>query len=137
MKRNRRQRRAQTGAPMFQIKTTLDFGEEGIPLQRLGDVTNALRQQHQDLVSRVTYGFVPISFDRYVDLHRMSVICQSARVWPRSRRSQTATDKSQVRPSGLFVSRSERYSNNASRSRLPCTTRVISTSEFSTKYNTT
>ena len=73
MKRKKRKRRRQTaGAPMLQIKTTLDFGEEGIPLERFGEITKALKERHLDFVSKVTYGFVPISFDRYLDLHVQS-----------------------------------------------------------------
>jgi hypothetical protein len=37
-KKNRdRPRRQVAGRSMLQIKTTIDFGEDGIPLERLGD----------------------------------------------------------------------------------------------------
>ena len=70
MKRKKRNRRKRTaGATIVQIKTMLDFGEEGVPLERLGEITTALKERHLDFASRSTDGFVAISFDRYVDLH--------------------------------------------------------------------
>jgi hypothetical protein len=70
MKRKKTRRRQQTAGPrVLQIKTTLDFGGEGIPLERLGEIMMALRERHLDFASRSTDGFVAISFDRYVDLH--------------------------------------------------------------------
>lgn len=54
---------------MLQIKTTIDFGEDGIPLERLGEITKLLEGRDLGAVSKVRAGFVPIPFDRYVDLH--------------------------------------------------------------------
>lgn len=71
-KKKKRRRKKSASATMLQIKTTLDFGEEGIPLERLGEIANALKEQHVDTVSHATHGFVPIAFDRYVDLHVQS-----------------------------------------------------------------
>jgi hypothetical protein len=51
------------------MKTTVDFGEEGIPLERFDEVMQALREARQDLGSKASRGFVPISFDRYVSLY--------------------------------------------------------------------
>jgi hypothetical protein len=31
------------GRPMLQIKTSIDFGEDGIPLERLGEITSLLK----------------------------------------------------------------------------------------------
>lgn len=66
--RRRRHKRA-AGATGLQIKTTIDFGEEGVPLEKFGDVMRALKQRHLDVASKAANGFVPIPFDRYVDLH--------------------------------------------------------------------
>lgn len=71
-KKRKRRRKESASGTMLQIKTTLDFGEEGIPLERLGEIAKALKEQHLDTVSHVTHGFVPIAFDRYVDLHVQS-----------------------------------------------------------------
>jgi hypothetical protein len=57
---------------MLQIKTTIDFGEDGIVLERLGAITKLLKERHLGAMSKVTPGFVPIPFDRYVDLHVQS-----------------------------------------------------------------
>jgi hypothetical protein len=67
-KRNKPRKRA-AGRPMLQIKTTIDFGEDGIPLERLGEITKLLEGRDLGAVSKVRAGFVPIPFDRYVDLH--------------------------------------------------------------------
>lgn len=56
-------------APRLQIKTTIDFGEDGVPLDNLGDVMRALRERHLDILSKASHGFVPIPFDDYVNLH--------------------------------------------------------------------
>jgi hypothetical protein len=72
MKRKNKKRRKRTAATVLQVKTTLDFGEEGIPLERLGDVAKALKERHVNIVCKATHGFVPIAFDRYVDLHMQS-----------------------------------------------------------------
>ena len=40
----------------MQIKTTVNFGEQGIPLDQVGEVRKALEAQMQDLMSRVTRG---------------------------------------------------------------------------------
>jgi len=64
----RRHKRAVV-APRLQIKTTIDFGEEGVPLENFDAVVSALKRQHLDLVSKGVTGVVPIPFDRYVDLH--------------------------------------------------------------------
>ena len=70
MKRKRTRPRKQAASrPTLQIKTTIDFGEDGIPLERLGDVTKLLKERHLGALSAVKPGFVPISFDRYVELH--------------------------------------------------------------------
>jgi hypothetical protein len=70
--------------------------------------------------------------------YRLSVICQSARIWPRSRRSQIATDKRiDTRARAPNVRATKRYSSNsASRSRLPWTTRSTTTSLPSMRYST-
>ena len=57
---------------MFQVKTTIDFGEEGIPLERLGEITKLMKERHLGIMSAMKPGFVPIPFDRYVDLHVQS-----------------------------------------------------------------
>ena len=73
MKRKKNKSRKQaTGTPMLQIKTTIDFGEDGIPLERLGEITKLLKERHLAAMSKVKPGFVPIPFDRYVDLHVQS-----------------------------------------------------------------
>jgi hypothetical protein len=70
MKRKKTKPRKQAArTPMLQIKTTIDFGEDGIPLERLGEITKLLEGRHLDAVSEVQAGFVPIPFDRYVELH--------------------------------------------------------------------
>jgi hypothetical protein len=71
-KKGKRRRKEPASATVLQIKTTLDFGEEGIPLERLGEIARALKERHVDAVSHATRGFVPIAFDRYVDLHVQS-----------------------------------------------------------------
>jgi hypothetical protein len=47
-----------------QIKTTIDFGEDGIPLERLGEITKLLKERHLGTMSKGMPGFVPIPFDR-------------------------------------------------------------------------
>ena len=37
---------------MLQIKTTIDFGEDGIPLDRLGEITMLLKERHVGVTSR-------------------------------------------------------------------------------------
>ena len=70
MKRKRNKPRKQAaGRPMLQIKTTIDVGGDGIPLERLGEITKLLKERHLGTMSRVKPGFVPIPFDRYVDLN--------------------------------------------------------------------
>ena len=72
-KRKRQKPRQQvTGRPILQIKTTIDFGEDGIPLERLGEITKLLKERHLGAMSKVKPGFVPIPFDPYVDLHVQS-----------------------------------------------------------------
>ena len=70
-KRNKPRRRA-AGKPVLQIKTTIDFGEDGIPLERLGEITKLLKERDLGAMSKVKPGFVPIPFARYVDLHVQS-----------------------------------------------------------------
>ena len=73
MKRKKNKPRKQAARrPMLQIKTTIDFGENGIPLERLGEITKLLKGRHMGAVSKVQAGFVPIPFDRYGDLHVQS-----------------------------------------------------------------
>jgi hypothetical protein len=72
MTRKENKHRKQAGTRVLQIKTTIDFGEEGIPLQRLGEITKLLKERHLGAMSKVKHGFVPIPFDRYVDLHVQS-----------------------------------------------------------------
>ena len=55
--------------PTLHIKTTIDFGEDGIPLERLGEITKLQKERHLGTISKVKPGFVPVPFDRYVDLH--------------------------------------------------------------------
>jgi hypothetical protein len=70
MKGRKKKHRKQTaGTPTLQIRTTIDFGEDGIPLERLGEITKLLKERHVSAISQVEHGFVPIPFDRYVDLH--------------------------------------------------------------------
>jgi hypothetical protein len=45
---------------------------DGIPLERLGEITKLLKERHLGAMSKVEAGFVPIPFDRYVDLHVQS-----------------------------------------------------------------
>jgi hypothetical protein len=71
MKKNQPRKQA-ASRPMLQIKTTIDFGENGIPLERLGEITKLLKERHLGTMSQVNRGFVPIPFDRYVDLHLRS-----------------------------------------------------------------
>jgi hypothetical protein len=67
MKRKKNKHRKQAaGTRMLQIKTTIDFGEDGIPLERLGEIAKLVKERHLDAVE---HGFVPIPFHRYVDLH--------------------------------------------------------------------
>ena len=70
-KRNKPRRRA-AGRPVLQINTTIDFGEDGIPLERLGEITKLLKVRDLGTMSKVKPGFVPIPFTRYVDLHVQS-----------------------------------------------------------------
>src|SRR5262249_57963960 len=73
MKRKRNNTRRQAaGRPVLQIKTTIDFGEDGIPLERLGEITKLVKERDLGTMSKVKPGFVPIPFDRYVDLHVQS-----------------------------------------------------------------
>ena len=65
MKRNKHKPHNQAaGRPMLQIKTTIDFGEAGIPLEQLGEITKLLKERHLGAVSKVKSGLVPIPFDR-------------------------------------------------------------------------
>jgi hypothetical protein len=66
-KKNKPRQRA-AGRPMLQIKTTIDSGEDGVPLERLGEITKLLKER-RGAMPKVESGFVPIPFDRYVDLH--------------------------------------------------------------------
>lgn len=70
-KKNKPRKQA-AGRPMLQIKTTIDCGEDGIPLERLGEITNLLKARHLGAMSKVKPGFVAIRFDRYVELHVQS-----------------------------------------------------------------
>ena len=73
MKRKKNKPRTQVaGRPVLQIKTTIDCGEDGIPLEQLGDIVKLLKEGHLGTMSKVRPGFVPIPFDRYVDLHVQS-----------------------------------------------------------------
>ncbi len=56
MGKKRRRRKDTGGVPRLQIKTTVNFGEQGIPLDQVGEVRKALEAQMQDLMSRVTRG---------------------------------------------------------------------------------
>jgi hypothetical protein len=72
-KRKKDKRRKQVaGIPMLQTRTTIDFGEDGIPLERLGEITKLLKERHVGAIAKVTRGFVPIPFDCYVALHVQS-----------------------------------------------------------------
>ena len=73
MKRKKNTPRRQAGGrPMLPIKTTIDFGEDGIRLERLGEITKPLKERHLGTMSQVKPGFAPIPFDRYVDQHVQS-----------------------------------------------------------------
>jgi hypothetical protein len=65
-------RKQTAGRPMLQIETTIDFGEDGIPLEQLGEITRLPKGRHLGAMSRVEPGFVPIPFDRYVDHHMLN-----------------------------------------------------------------
>jgi hypothetical protein len=101
-KKNRPRKRA-ADRSMLQIKTTIDFGEAGIPLERLGEITKLLKERHVGLMSKVKSGFVPIPFERYVDLHVQSNSGCRPRPAPhallvlRARRGRTATTRSTKR----------------------------------------
>jgi hypothetical protein len=69
MKRKKSKPRTQAARSLLQIKTTIDFGEDGIPLERLGEITKLLKERHLGARSKAKPGFVPIPFDRYVGLH--------------------------------------------------------------------
>jgi len=71
-KQKRKHHKGAALAPRLRIKTTVDFGEEGIPLERFDEVMQALKEVRLDLGSKASRGFVPISFDRYVSLHLKS-----------------------------------------------------------------
>lgn len=49
---------------MLQFKTTIDFGEDGIPLERLGEITKLLKEQHLGTMSQVKPGFGRIATTR-------------------------------------------------------------------------
>ena len=73
MKRKKKKPRKQiAGGSLLQIKTTVDFGEDGIPLERLDEITKLLNERHLGTMSKVKPGFAPIPFDRYVDVHVQS-----------------------------------------------------------------
>jgi hypothetical protein len=58
---------------LLQIKTAVDFGEEGLPLEQLGSLMDSLKRHHETLfVRKRKSGFVPIKFGAYVDLHLKS-----------------------------------------------------------------
>ena len=47
MKRKKNKpRKHAAGSPMLQIKTTIDFGEDGIPLEQLGKITKLQKERH-------------------------------------------------------------------------------------------
>jgi hypothetical protein len=70
MKRKKNKPRKQAaGRPMLQIKTTIDFGDDGIPLEQLGEIRKLLKERHRGAMFKVKPGFVAISFEHYVDLH--------------------------------------------------------------------
>ena len=73
MKRKENKPHKQTArGSVLQIKTRVDFGEDGIPLERVGEITKLLKGRHLGAVPKVKPGFVPILFDRYVELHVQS-----------------------------------------------------------------
>src|SRR4030095_16764299 len=72
MKGKKKKPRTQAARPPLQTKTTIDFGEEGLPLERLGEIAKLLKERHLGAMSKVKPGFVPIPFDRYVALHVQS-----------------------------------------------------------------
>lgn len=59
MKRKKPRKQA-ARRPMLPIKTTIDFSEGGIPLERLGEITKLLKGRHLGAVSKVQAGFVPM-----------------------------------------------------------------------------
>jgi hypothetical protein len=60
-KKNRdRPRRQVAGRSMLQIKTTIDFVEDSIPLERLGEIAKLMKDRHLGAKSKVEPGFVPI-----------------------------------------------------------------------------
>jgi hypothetical protein len=70
MKRQKRKRHTDAAVTSgLRIKMTVDFGEEGVPLERFDEVMKALKEARLDVGSKASRGFVPISFDRYVSLH--------------------------------------------------------------------
>jgi hypothetical protein len=73
---NRRRKKPATsdrGASSGQIRTTVVFGGEGVPLEFLWTVKEAAERQHRTLMDRLqsvpSPGFVPIMMARYVELH--------------------------------------------------------------------
>jgi hypothetical protein len=74
MKRKKNKpRKPVAGRPVLRFKTTFDFGEDGIPLERFGEITKLLKERHLGRdAPKVEPVFVPVPFDRYVDLHAES-----------------------------------------------------------------
>jgi hypothetical protein len=75
-KNNRRRKKSATPDQVVssrQIRTTVDFGDEGVPLEFLWTVKETAKRQHRTLLDRLlsapSPGFVPISMAQYVELH--------------------------------------------------------------------
>jgi hypothetical protein len=45
-KKEKKPRKPAADRSMLQIKTTIDFGEEGLLLERLGEITKLLKERH-------------------------------------------------------------------------------------------
>jgi hypothetical protein len=103
MKR-KRARRARNRPALFRIKTTIDFGEDGIPLERLGEIRELLKTRHLGDTSKANHGFVPIPFDRYVNLHVRSNPSVHRAEFARRLRQAVDTRKAGVRCAcGAFI----------------------------------
>ena len=73
MKKQKRKRNNDAPLPpRLRMKASVDFGDDGIPLERFDEVMQALNEARVGLGSKGSRGFVPISFDRYVRLHLKS-----------------------------------------------------------------
>jgi hypothetical protein len=59
-KKGKRRRTESARAAILQIKTTLVFGEEGVPLERLGEIAKALKDRHMSTEAADLLGIAPL-----------------------------------------------------------------------------